>query len=322
MANTPTAEPLVSIIMCAYNAGHFLPPAIRSALEQTYGNIELLVVDDGSTDDSVEAARQQTSDSRIRWFHQENAGKPAAMNLALQHAEGDFYALQDADDLSRPRRIERLVTAMQEHPDVAAVFSGHDLILDGRHMAETSRAKSTEECRRDIERMAMPAHDPTAMYRMSLVRDFEYDVTLRIGEGYDYILRVGEQYPMIVVGECLYSYRIHWESLCRANPVQRQSLMRKAQAKTCERRGICPEEWIASLQDGQVSSRNSQLDNGLAAHFAHSVQDLRNRGQLIASIRTGFQCARLHPFDFQYLKPLIYSVSPNWVRSRVRSYRS
>ena len=71
------------MVVCTYNAGNYLEPALRSALDQTYSNIEVLVVDDGSNDGSVESVKRAIRDPRVRWLHQENRGKPVALNRAL-----------------------------------------------------------------------------------------------------------------------------------------------------------------------------------------------------------------------------------------------
>jgi glycosyltransferase involved in cell wall biosynthesis len=315
-------KPLVSVLMPAYNAGIYLAPAVRSVLEQSHDNLELIIIDDGSTDGAVDALKQILTDSRIRWIRQDNMGKPVAMNRALQLAQGAFYALQDADDLSHPLRIEKLVAALQQRPECAAVFSGHELILEGQRIAPTFRAKTPSQCQRDIDRILMPAHDPTAMYRMSMVKGIEYEPRLRLGEGLDYILRVGEQNPMLVVGECLYSYRVHQTSLTKSDPALRDRLVQEVQRRACERRGIEFDKWLASRNPQRLRSKHSYNDNGVASHFALSVQDQRNLGLLLPALSTGLKCFRLHPFEFQYLKPLIYSVSPNWLRSRVKSYQS
>src|SRR5690606_25195403 len=114
----------------------------------------------------------------------------------------------------------------------------HDLILNERHIAPTFREKSIEACRKDIDNMAMPAHHPTAMYRMSAVSQMTYDVSLPIVEGYDYILRVGEMHPLKVIGKCLYSYRVHANSVTRQDPTRRDTLVAEAQRKACLRRGL------------------------------------------------------------------------------------
>lgn len=306
---------LVSVITAAFNAGSYLKPAIDSILAQSHQQLELIVVDDGSTDGSVEQLAKKYTDARIKWLRQDNAGKAVALNLALKHARGDFYLLQDSDDYSHPWRVELLLQAMQNNPDVAAVFSGHELILGGHHMAPTFRTRSVEDCRRDIDRMAMPGHDPTAMYRMSLVRGIEYEPSLLLGQGYDYILRVGEPHPMMVLGECLYSYRIHWNSITRSDPERRQRFVGEVIRRACERRGTSFAEWQRSCKRRWRSTASTR-DNGMAGHFVKSVQDQLDIRRRVDAIQTGLQCARLHPLDPQYLKALICAISPVRLGSR------
>src|SRR5579864_7265455 len=104
--------------MPVYNAGDYLRPAVESVLAQTYQNWELILVDDGSTDGCV-SRLADIQDTRLRLVSQTNAGKPAAMNRGLGMARGEFYALQDADDVSRPERIERQLACLLAHPQVA-----------------------------------------------------------------------------------------------------------------------------------------------------------------------------------------------------------
>lgn len=305
---------LVSIIVCAYNAGPFLVPSIRSALEQTYTNLEILVVDDGSTDGSVDDAKRTFSDPRIRWFRQENSGKPVALNRALDEARGEFCAIQDADDLSKPRRIKLLLDYMDKSPEVAAVYSGHDLIIGSHVVAPTFRAKSPTACCKDIDALRMPAHDPTAMYRMSMVGGMRYSPDLPVVEGYDFILRVGEKWPMAVVGECLYSYRVHETSVTRADPARRRRLVLEVHRRAHERRSLPYRE----PQHESTISRSVEADNNLAAHFIQSVLDQRDAGYPLRGLTTGLRCSCLNPMVPHYHKALAYALVPQWVIRRIR----
>lgn len=296
-------SPLVSIVVCSYNAGEFLVPALRSAVDQTYRNIEILVVDDGSTDGSVDRAMESVTDQRIRWIRQENTGKPRALNRALTELKGEFYAIQDADDLSHPQRIQRLLETFHKDPSLAAVFSGHDLIIGSRHMAPKMREKSPERCAADIEAMRMPAHDPTAMYRVAMVAGVEYDLRLPVGQGLDYILRVGEQHPMRVVGQPLYSYRVHPKQITRQNPSTRDNLVQQVHQKARKRRGL-PE------LDTQPTRGAPRGDNNLAASFIDSVLDQIAAGNRCGAIQTALACIGMRPGDPQYWKAVAYAVSP------------
>lgn len=311
--------PLVSIIMCAYNAGKYLRASLISVLTQTYQNLDIVIIDDGSTDDSFASISDLLTDHRIRVFHQENATRPVALNRALDLVRGDFYAVQDGDDISHPTRIEKQVRAMLNQPQVAAVFCGNELIINDKSMAPTSSAKDINDCKRSIEAFSMPAHDPTGMFRLSLVRDFRYQKNLQYVEAFDYILRIGEQHPMIVLGECLYGYRILWSSVTRRDPVRRIKFVAEAMRQACARRGT--EYHQASARRSELRSQNSISDNNLAAHFMESVLDQRKIGNYWRACKTGAECARLHPLDPHYYKALIYAISPLDVISFIRHQR-
>jgi glycosyltransferase involved in cell wall biosynthesis len=310
---------LVTVIICVYNAGEFLRPSIESVLHQTYRNLEVIVVDDGSTDGCLSLI-EDLSDPRMRILRQENRGKPAALNSALLETNGEFFAIQDADDLSHPERIEKQVECMREHLDVAAVFCGYELILNGRYVAPIFTHKDADRCRKDIEKLQMPGHDPTAMYRVSMVKQFQFDETLPIVEGYDYVLRVGERFPMQVLGECLYSYRIHWNTVTKRNPSVRQKMLLNAMKKVLERRGLPYSDSSLPEVSHPARIRNKDLDNDIVSHFMASMVDLRHAGKWLSALRTAASCLMLHPFDPYYYKPVTYAVAPisliDWHRAR------
>jgi glycosyltransferase involved in cell wall biosynthesis len=110
-------DPLISVIMPAYNAAPYIGAAIRSVQEQTWTEWELLVVDDGSTDDTLEVLRAFT-DERIRLFKKTNGGVASARNLSLDHAKGAFIAFLDADDILPPGSLEARARIMLKDPEV------------------------------------------------------------------------------------------------------------------------------------------------------------------------------------------------------------
>ena len=114
--------PLVSVLLPAYNSGNWLPTAIDSLLNQTWKNIEILVVDDQSQDNTFEVAKAYAArDTRVRVLQNTiNAGPYVARNLALENARGLFVTVHDADDWSHPRKIERQVQNLLENPELIA----------------------------------------------------------------------------------------------------------------------------------------------------------------------------------------------------------
>jgi len=312
-------QPLVSILIPVYNAGEYLRPCVESVLSQTYSNLEIFIIDDGSTDGCINSIRD-FCDPRIRIIIQEkNAGTPTALNRALEEISSMFYAVQGADDISYPHRIERQVQCMMENTNLAAVFTDHDIILSGRHLAPLFSGKDIQECRKDIEQMRMPAADATVMYRMAMVRNMRYEPTLRIGQGIDYILRVGERYPMMVLGECLYSWRYHPDSTTHRDWILRGKKVKQVFERACRRRGLDKSEHFFAKHYKAHTLIYREQEYGIVPHFMQSVLDLRNAGRFRQAVSTAFACLRLHPCDPYYYKPLTYLVAP---MTLIRCYRS
>lgn len=123
------AHPLVSVIVPAFNAAATLAETLESILAQTYDAIELIVVDDGSTDDTAAVARSYIP--RLQYVHQPNSGGAAVpRNTGLESSNGEFLAFMDADDLMTPDRLERQVDFLQRHPQAGIVFSDYQNISD------------------------------------------------------------------------------------------------------------------------------------------------------------------------------------------------
>ena len=184
-------SPLVSIVTCVYNAGEYLRPSVLSIVNQTYRNLDIIIVDDGSTDGCFDTITDLLDDRRIRVFRQANATRPVALNRALDLVQGEFYAIQDADDISNLTRIHKQLEAMLSRPELAAVFCGYCLLMRGKRIAPLLVSKGESECQADIDALRIPAHDATGMFRMSMIRNMRYDSSLPFVEAIDYVLRVG-----------------------------------------------------------------------------------------------------------------------------------
>lgn len=116
--------PLVSVIIPSYNARRYIKETVDSVLAQTYKNIEIIVVDDGSTDGTREELAPYAAAGKIRYFYQENAGQSAARNTAIAHAKGKYLALLDADDMFMPTKVEEQVAYLEAHPECGLSYCG------------------------------------------------------------------------------------------------------------------------------------------------------------------------------------------------------
>jgi len=115
----PKNFPLVSVVMPVFNSEKFVSEALRSILNQSYRNIELIVVNDGSTDRSAEIIKNlQKEDKRIIIIEQPNRGIVSARNVGCRHAKGDYIAILDSDDIALEKRIEKQVDYLENHNDV------------------------------------------------------------------------------------------------------------------------------------------------------------------------------------------------------------
>lgn len=120
-----TDLPLVSVIIPAYNAERFIEQTLASVCNQTYPNLEIIIVDDGSRDRTVEILRRwERNDSRVRLITQANAGVAVARNLAISYSQGEYIAPLDADDIWHPRKIQYQVQYLENaHPSVGLVYT-------------------------------------------------------------------------------------------------------------------------------------------------------------------------------------------------------
>ena len=119
------SQPLVSVIIPAYNYARFIAEAVASIQSQTYSNWEMIVVDDGSTDDTEAVVKSLAADEpRIAYFRQDNARQAAARNNGIRHAKGKYFQFLDADDLIEPQKLERQVAFLEQHTAVDITYGG------------------------------------------------------------------------------------------------------------------------------------------------------------------------------------------------------
>lgn len=197
----------VSVIIPAYNAAQFLADAIDSALLQTYPPHQILVVDDGSTDETPAVCARYAG--KIVAIRQANGGEAAARNTALRMATGDYIALLDADDLSAPHRLERQVAALHAHPGAVACFSGHWVFSDhgetGRYAGEPSRASEPA----DAFAARLLVHPITMMFRRSQAEGLQFPVGVTTGGDMLFTGLLRRRGPFVIVPDVLYGYRRH-----------------------------------------------------------------------------------------------------------------
>lgn len=179
--------PAISVITPAYNVAPYLAQTIESALSQTLSDLELIVIDDGSTDATFEiASGYARCDPRVRLFREPNRGISAARNHALRVATGSLIAILDGDDVWLPDYLERQIGILAEHPEIDVV-TGNAWFLGGPQDGQPARPWPD---RRDPPALRSMLEDETAVFIMSVFRRRVYE---RIG-GFDESMRTNEDY--------------------------------------------------------------------------------------------------------------------------------
>jgi len=222
---------LVSVLMPVYNAGRYLRDAVESVLRQSVSDFEFVIVDDGSTDDSVEIVRA-FNDRRIRFVrHDKNRGLAAARNTCLESASGAFVAWLDADDLCHPRRLQEQIKIFTRHPDVGVCGT----------WVKTIGGDSEHKWRYPIDsntlRSRMLFDDPFATSSVMIRRDVlkgahaVFDHAFPPAEDYDLWERLARVTGLANVPKYLTYYRLHQKQTSGAQSDQQAAAVWTIQAR-------------------------------------------------------------------------------------------
>jgi glycosyltransferase involved in cell wall biosynthesis len=220
--------PKVSIIMPVYNHAHFVEEAIEGVLAQSYGNWELIIVDDGSTDDLAAAVSRFAQERRIILLRQENQTLPAALNNGFHFATGDFLTWTSADNIMLPDQLAILVKALRDHPEAGLAYSDYWAIDDqGRPLEDWTWRPQNRDPEFDFL-IRLPdsvsivnLHDTpdnfigaSFLYRREMADIVgRYSENMFRGEDYDYWLRMHLATRFHHIAQPLYRYRVHDDTL-------------------------------------------------------------------------------------------------------------
>lgn len=202
------ATPLVSVVIATYNMARYLPQALRSVLLQTYPNLEIIVVDDGSTDATPVVIEPFRSSPAVRYIRQANAGQAAAKNHGVREARGEYIAFLDADDFWVDDKLAAQVPLLQRSPDVGVVYSRlHYVDANGTRVG----VSDNELFRGDVSGALFVRNFigfGTAVARRACFECLGgFDESLTMGIDYDLWLRFSTRYRFDYVDRPLLCYR-------------------------------------------------------------------------------------------------------------------
>ncbi len=206
--------PTVDIIVPAYNAAAFLPAALDSVIAQTFPDWRIILVDDGSQDNTPEIAGAYSSrlGEKLLYIRQSNAGLPAARNTAIRSASAELMALLDADDVWLPRRLELSVAAFSGRPQVGLSYGFNARIdPDGQVIDTFTRPNAHAEgsVARYIYMRELDLPCPTVTFRRKAALEVGlFDETLRASEDRDMWVRIAQRYQAALIPEVIAHYRV------------------------------------------------------------------------------------------------------------------
>lgn len=204
--------PLVTVYVTSHNYGRFIERALNSVLGQTMTDYELIIIDDGSTDNSREVIQSFIGHPRIIPVFQENKGLNVTNNIALRAARGKYIMRLDADDWLDENALAVLSGALEREPEVGLVFPDYYLVNEAGHVLEMVRRHDFD----DVTLMDQPAHGACTMIRRQCLLDLGgYDESFRCQDGFDLWMRFIEQFTVKNVNLPLFYYRQHGSSLTR-----------------------------------------------------------------------------------------------------------
>jgi hypothetical protein len=227
MPNT-LAHPLVSVLMPAYNHAPYVRAAVESVLRQTYGNLELIAIDDASSDATWEVL-QSFVDGRLRLYrHDANQGAHATLNEALKLANGEFIAIINSDDVYYPERLQKAVSCLTDNQSLGACFSRYDFLDDGGSIVRDSESLAADfpdaasglgsaaealSCH-EIQVLSLLASNylhttSNLVCRREVFEQVGQFRCFRYVHDYDFFLRLCRHRSVKVIQESLLGYRFH-----------------------------------------------------------------------------------------------------------------
>ncbi|MGB6199058.1 MAG: glycosyltransferase family A protein [Candidatus Acidiferrales bacterium] len=263
-------DPLVSVVLVICNVDRFLVESIESVLAQTRPNFEFIIVDFGSTDNSkVIASSYARKDSRIKFYEIPHCGLAAARNAGCFLARGKYIAIQDADDVSLPHRLDAGIDFMEANPGVGVVGGAVQWIdAAGRPLETYSHPLENSEIQAAL-RTRCPLWQPTVLIRRDVFNIVEgYRAAFSPAEDYDLWIRISERWQLANLKDVVLQYRIHPQQVSMRKQREQTLGVLAARASAELRRNGRPDPF------GSVEEITPALLDGLGVSYAMQQNEI------------------------------------------------
>jgi glycosyltransferase involved in cell wall biosynthesis len=283
--------PKVDIIIPAYNAAKFLSDAIQSVIAQTFDDWRIILIDDGSTDNTPEIAQQfiEQLGAKLMYIRQPNAGLPAARNAAIRNSSAELLALLDADDIWLPSRLADSVACFEGRPQVGLAYAFNSRVDASGALIDTFARRQKHAEGRIAPYIYMRMVDlpcPTITFRRSAVDEVGlFDETLRATEDRDLWLRIAQRYEVALIPKVLALYRTSPDAMTtdpdRMLRAQQQFIDKHFGAPGC----------------GRVARRIA-----LARIYKQRAEALALRNQVPAALGSAMRALAYYPLDLNNVR--------------------
>jgi glycosyltransferase involved in cell wall biosynthesis len=236
---------LISVVIPCYNHGEFLANAIESVNNQDYPYKEIIVVDDGSTDNSKKIAKKYN----VQYVYQPNQGLAAARNTGIENSKGDFLVFLDADDRLLDQALSVNYNLLKQHENAAFVWGTHKKVFNAHETIGTYGENKEKDAYCNLLKYGnyIEMH-ATVMFRRWVFDTLRYDTELKACEDYDLYLRITRNHPIIQHNHLIASYYIHESNMSKNSPMmlqaalkvlhQQKPFLRNEAEKKCLKKGI------------------------------------------------------------------------------------
>lgn len=214
------SQPLVSVVIPCYNHEQFVQDTIQSVIDQTYKNIELIIIDDGSQDNSVKKIQNMTDACEKRFLRFEfrsrpNKGLSATLNEALEWCEGKYFSAIASDDVMLPNKTKVQINYIENKPNISALFGSADYISEINERKINNKLKEQEYKFEDIFLNKCMFYAPTQMLRLDIVKKVGgYNPNILVEDWYMW-LKLAERGKVYCLSEKLALYRVHSSNTTR-----------------------------------------------------------------------------------------------------------
>jgi len=301
-------QPLVSIVIPSFNQDRFIQNAADSVLAQDYLHLELIVIDGGSTDKTVDVLRQYGD--RVRWLSEPDRGQAHAVNKGWRMARGGILGWLNSDDTYRPGAIRAIVDAFQFHPEAGGIYGDCDYISAAGEFLEKYETGPF-----DFETFFRTSRSPIPQPAMFIRRTVYEHVgpvneDLRLAMDWEYWLRVGMQYPIFYLPQALATFRVHGSSKSAT-----ESLRFGEETTRVYRKMFADSTLPPHLRRYEKEAMNSVLLQ--AAKYAFDGAQLREARHYL------LDAWKIRPFHIRRFMPKIFFISflgqrgwKTWMRFR------